>query len=87
LLTGQSVEANCAVMNELLIGYARVSTNEQDLTAQLTAKEVKLSIGGSVHDPNDPVGRLIVHRLRRSSRRRGHTRQFQVRWVRSAERG
>ncbi|MCU1408122.1 MAG: resolvase [Microbacteriaceae bacterium] len=114
-------------MNELLIGCARVSTNEQDLTAQqnalgrlgvrpaliytdhgltgtnrarpglrealaacrsgdtlvvakldrlarslrdakdiideLTAKDVKLSIGGSVHDPNDPVGRLLFNVL------------------------
>jgi hypothetical protein len=112
-------------MNELLIGYARVSTYEQDLTAQrialerlgvdpayiftdhgltgtnrarpglrealaacrngdtlvvakldrlarslrdakdivdeLTAKHVKLSIGGSVHDPLDPVGRLLFN--------------------------
>ena len=114
-------------MNELLIGYARVSTNEQDLTAQqnalerlgarpnliytdhgltgtnrarpglrealaacragdtlvvakldrlarslrdakdivdeLTVKDVKLSIGGSVHDPTDPVGRLLFNVL------------------------
>jgi DNA invertase Pin-like site-specific DNA recombinase len=114
-------------MNELLIGYARVSTHEQDLTAQriaperlgvdaayiftdhgltgtnrarpglrealaacrdgdtlvvakldrlarslrdvkdivdeLTAKHVKLSIGGSVHDPLDPVGRLLFNVL------------------------
>lgn len=114
-------------MNELLIGYARVSTNEQDLTAQrnamaalgvrsnliytdhgltgtnrarpglrealaacrngdtlvvakldrlarslrdakdivdeLTVKGVKLSIGGSVHDPTDPVGRLLFNVL------------------------
>ena len=113
--------------NELLIGYARVSTFEQDLTAQrialerlgvdpayiftdhgltgtnrarpglreamaacrngdtlvvakldrlarslrdakdivdeLTAKHVKLSIGGSVHDPLDPVGRLLFNVL------------------------
>lgn len=114
-------------MNELLIGYARVSTYEQDLTAQrnaleklgvdsrhiytdhgltgtnrerpglrialaacregdtlvvakldrlarslrdasdivdeLTAKGVKLNIGGSVHDPLDPVGRLLFNLL------------------------
>lgn len=114
-------------MNEFLIGYARVSTFEQDLTAQrialerlgvdpayiftdhgltgtnrarpglreamaacrngdtlvvakldrlarslrdakdivdeLTAKHVKLSIGGSVHDPLDPVGRLLFNVL------------------------
>ena len=116
-----------ACMNELLIGYARVSTYEQDLTAQrnalvklgvddrniytdhgltgtnrerpglrialaacregdtlvvakldrltrslrdasdivdeLTAKGVKLDIGGSVHDPLDPVGRLLFNVL------------------------
>ena len=111
---------------ELLIGYARVSTNEQDLTAQrnglaalgvpetdlcrprpdrhqprpprparsprrlpsgdtlvvtkldrlarslpdardiveeLTEAGVKLNIGGSVHDPTDPVGRLLFNVL------------------------
>ena len=115
-------------MNALLIGYARVSTYEQDLTAQrvalerlgvdpayiftdhgltgtnrarpglrealaacrngdtlvvakldrlarslrdakdivdeLTAKHVKLSIGGSVHDPLDPVGTTAIQRAR-----------------------
>ena len=111
----------------MLIGYARVSTDEQDLTAQrealqtlgvglariyvdhgltgtnrerpglreamaacrdgdtlvvtkldrlarslpdaraileeLTARQVKLSLGGSVHDPTDPVGRLLFNVL------------------------
>jgi DNA invertase Pin-like site-specific DNA recombinase len=120
-------QAAFPVMNEFLIGYARVSTNEQDLTAQhnalealgvrsnliytdhgltgtnrarpglrealaacrngdtlvvtkldrlarslrdakdivdeLTVKGVKLSIGRSVHDPTDPVGRLLVNVL------------------------
>lgn len=114
-------------MAALLIGYARVSTDEQDLTAQrdalaalgvtadrvyvdrgltgtnrerpglrealaacrggdtlvvtkldrlarslpdarqiledLTRREVKLSLGGSVHDPTDPVGRLLFNVL------------------------
>ena len=109
---------HAALMTELLIGYARVSTNEQDLTAQQNAlerlgvqpaliytyhgltgtnrarpglrealaacrsgdtlvvakldrlarslrdaKDVKLSIGGSIHDPNDPVGRLLFNVL------------------------
>jgi DNA invertase Pin-like site-specific DNA recombinase len=30
---------------------------------ELTAGEVKLSIGGSVHDPTDPVGRLLFNAL------------------------
>jgi hypothetical protein len=25
---------------------------------ELAAKDVKLGIGGSIHDPNDPLGRL-----------------------------
>lgn len=114
-------------MNELLVGYARVSTEEQDLTAQrnalatlgvgadriyadqgltgtnrdrpglreamaacragdtfvvtkldrlarslpdardileeLTKRDVKLSMNGSVHDPNDAVGRLLFNVL------------------------
>ena len=114
-------------MAPLLIGYARVSTDEQDLTAQrealaelgvsadrvyvdhgltgtnrdrpglrealaacrqgdtlvvtkldwlagslpdardivdeLTRRHVKLSLGGSLHDPNDPIGRLLFNVL------------------------
>ena len=114
-------------MNELLVGYARVSTEQQDLTAQrdglhalgvgddriyvdhgltgtnrdrpglrlalavcrsgdtfvvtkldrlarslpdardildeLTKRNVKLSLGGSIHDPTDPVGRLLFNVL------------------------
>ncbi len=121
-LTWQWAKSTVRFMNEFMIGYARVSTNEQDLTAQrnalealgvrsnliytdhgltgtnrarpglrealaacrngdtldrlarslrdakdivdeLTAKGVKLSIGGSVHDPTDPVGRLLFNVL------------------------
>ena len=114
-------------MNELLVGYARVSTEQQDLTVQrhglralgvgddrihvdhgltganrarpglrlalaacragdtlvvtklgrlarslpdardildeLTRWNVKLSLGGSIHDPTDPVGRLLFNVL------------------------
>ena len=116
-----------ALMSGLLIGYARVSTDEQDLTVQrdalrglgveegrvyvdhgltgadrerpglrealaacragdtlvvtkldrlarsvpdaraivdeLTEREVKLNLGGSIHDPTDPVGRLLFNAL------------------------
>ena len=48
------------------VGYARVSTDEQDLTAQrdgLAAREVKLSIAGSVYDPTDPMGKLLFNVL------------------------
>jgi len=86
-------------MNQLLVGYARVSTEQQDLTAQrdalrglgvgddriyvdhgltgtnrerpdardilaeLTAKNVRLSMGGAIHDPADPIGRLLFNVL------------------------
>jgi DNA invertase Pin-like site-specific DNA recombinase len=114
-------------MNELLVGYARVSTEQQDLTSQhnglhalavgddriyvdhgltginreraglrlalaacragdtlvvtkldrlarslpdardildeLTRRNVKLSLGSSIHDPTDPVGRLLFNVL------------------------
>ena len=57
-------------MNGIQIGYARVSTTDQDLTArslpdardiadELTAKDVALSLGGSRYDPTDPIGRLL----------------------------
>ena len=48
-------------MSPLKVGYARVSTDEQNLTAQrdgLAAREVKLSIAGSVYDPTDPMGKV-----------------------------
>ena len=127
IIDSLTAKRNSFAMTGLLIGYARVSTDEQDLTAQqnplerlgvrssliytdhgltgtnrarpglrealaacragdalvvakldrlarslrdakdiideLTAKDVKLSIGGSVHDPNDPVGRLLFNVL------------------------
>jgi len=119
--------ATLAVMAELLVGYARCSTDSQDLTAQrdtltslgvapdriyvdhgltgtnrdrpglrealaachegdtlvvakldrlarslpdardivdeLTTRGVKLNLGGSIHDPTDPIGRLLFNVL------------------------
>ncbi|MCA1705219.1 MAG: recombinase family protein [Actinobacteria bacterium] len=42
---------------------ARSLPDARDIVAELTAREVKLNLGGSVHDPNDPVGRLLFNVL------------------------
>ncbi|PZS33018.1 MAG: DNA resolvase, partial [Pseudonocardiales bacterium] len=42
---------------------ARSLTDARNIVEELTASGVKLNIGGSVHDPNDPVGRLLFNVL------------------------
>ena len=42
---------------------ARSLPDARDIIEELTTKNVKLSIGGSVHDPSDPVGRLLFNVL------------------------
>jgi DNA invertase Pin-like site-specific DNA recombinase len=42
---------------------ARSLPDARDIVAELTAREVKLTLGGSVHDPTDPVGRLLFNVL------------------------
>ena len=42
---------------------ARSLPDARDIPEDLTKREVKLSIGGSVHDPTDPVGRLLFNVL------------------------
>jgi DNA invertase Pin-like site-specific DNA recombinase len=42
---------------------ARSVPNARDIADELTAGQVKLSLGGSVHDPTDPVGRLLFNVL------------------------
>src|SRR5680860_1250831 len=42
---------------------ARSLRDAKDIVDDLTRREVKLSIGGSVHDPTDPVGRLLFNVL------------------------
>ena len=42
---------------------ARSLPDARDIVAELTAREVKLSLGGSMHDPTDPVGRLLFNVL------------------------
>jgi len=42
---------------------ARSLPDARDIVEELTMAEVKLNIGGSVHDPNDPIGRLLFNVL------------------------
>ncbi|WP_375425470.1 recombinase family protein [uncultured Friedmanniella sp.] len=42
---------------------ARSLPDARDILAELTARSVRLSMGGSVHDPSDPVGRLLFNVL------------------------
>jgi len=42
---------------------ARSLPDARDIVAELTTREVRLSIGNSVHDPTDPVGRLLFNVL------------------------
>ena len=38
---------------------ARSVPDARDIADELTARGVRLNIGGSVHDPTDPIGRLL----------------------------
>jgi DNA invertase Pin-like site-specific DNA recombinase len=42
---------------------ARSLPDAREIIEDLTRREVKLSFGGSVHDPTDPVGRLLFNAL------------------------
>jgi DNA invertase Pin-like site-specific DNA recombinase len=42
---------------------ARSLPDARDIADELTHRHVKLSLGGSLHDPNDPVGRLLFNVL------------------------
>ena len=42
---------------------ARSVPDARDIVEELTKREVSLSVGGSVHDPSDPVGRLLFNVL------------------------
>jgi DNA invertase Pin-like site-specific DNA recombinase len=42
---------------------ARSLPDAREILEGLTARHVKLSLGGSVHDPTDPVGRLLFNVL------------------------
>jgi DNA invertase Pin-like site-specific DNA recombinase len=40
---------------------ARSLPDARAIADELTAQSVKLNLGGSVHDPTDPVGRLLFN--------------------------
>jgi len=40
---------------------ARSLPDARDIVEELTTAEVKLNIGGSMRDPNDPIGRLLFN--------------------------
>jgi DNA invertase Pin-like site-specific DNA recombinase len=40
---------------------ARSLPDAREILDQLTRRNVKLSLGGSIHDPTDPVGRLLFN--------------------------
>jgi DNA invertase Pin-like site-specific DNA recombinase len=42
---------------------ARSLPDARDIVDDLTRRKVKLNLGGSVHDPTDPVGRLLFNVL------------------------
>ena len=42
---------------------ARSVSDARDIVAELTERGVKLSLGGSIHDPADPMGRLLFNVL------------------------
>ncbi len=42
---------------------ARSLPDTRDIVDELTTLQVRLNLGGSVHDPNDPVGRLLFNVL------------------------
>ena len=42
---------------------ARSLPDARDIADELTGRQVRLNLGGSVHDPTDPVGRLLFNVL------------------------
>ena len=59
--------AACRAGDQLVVTkldrLARSVRDAHDIAQELTARQVKLNLGGSVHDPTDPVGRLLFNVL------------------------
>jgi DNA invertase Pin-like site-specific DNA recombinase len=56
--------ADCRAGDTLVVTkldrLARSLPDARDIVDELTTREVKLNLGGSVHDPTDPVGRRLL---------------------------
>jgi DNA invertase Pin-like site-specific DNA recombinase len=59
--------AACRARDTLVVAkldrLARSLPDARDIVAELTGAGVRLNIGGAVHDPTDPVGRLLFNVL------------------------
>jgi DNA invertase Pin-like site-specific DNA recombinase len=59
--------AACRAGDELVVTkldrLARSLPDARAIADELTSRQVKLNLGGSVHDPTDPVGRLLFNVL------------------------
>jgi DNA invertase Pin-like site-specific DNA recombinase len=56
--------AACRAGDELVVTkLARSLPDARAIADELTRRHVKLNLGGSIHDPTDPVGRLLFNVL------------------------
>jgi DNA invertase Pin-like site-specific DNA recombinase len=59
--------AACHAGDEFVVAkldrLARSVPDARDIADELTARQVKLNLGGAVYDPTDPVGRLLFTTL------------------------
>jgi len=59
--------AACRAGDELVVTkldrLARSVSDAHDIAKELTAREVKLNLGGSIHDPTDAMGKLLFTTL------------------------
>ena len=59
--------AACRAGDQLVVTkldrLARSVADAHDIAKELTARQVRLNLGGSIHDPNDPMGKLLFSTL------------------------
>ncbi|MEV0217650.1 recombinase family protein [Micromonospora sp. NPDC050695] len=59
--------AACRAGDQLVVTkldrLARSVTDAHDIATELTARQVKLNLGGSIHDPTDAMGKLLFTTL------------------------